>query len=260
MEAIPGKTEDVNMGMDYSLRGKTALVTGGTQGIGLAIVKEFAASGAEIIVTGLEKEKPDSLMDLDVPALKYWNVDFCDAGGLDLFTDSLRKLARLDICVNNAGINRNNAIDEAHVEDFDTLYQCNLRAPFLITKEVGRLMKNQQAGRIVNIASIWSVISRSKRAAYSASKFGLVGLTKAAAADLAPYNVLVNAVSPGFTMTELTKATLSKEDMEELQRAVPAGRFAQPDEIARLVLFLSSGMNTYISGQNIIIDGGFTSV
>ena len=121
-------------------------------------------------------------------------------------------------------------------------------------------MKKANYGRIVNIASIWSIITRERRTAYAITKSGILGLTKTSAVELAPYNILVNAVSPGFTLTELTKATLSEQEYTSLSKIVPVGRFAQPVEIARIVLFLASDMNTYISGQNIIIDGGYTNV
>ncbi len=252
--------EGMGMNVGCSLLGKIALVTGGTQGIGLSIVREFLVAGADVITTGLEKELPESLAGFDSGRLTYVHADFNDEETFQAFLESLRKLTCLDICVNNAGTNRNNPIDCVEEEDVDFLLRCNLRAPLLISREVGRVMKRQGSGRIVNIASIWSVISKAGRVSYSSTKFGVVGLTKAVSADLAPHNVLVNSVSPGFTMTELTRATLSENEIDELQGEVPLGRFADPCEIARLVLFLSSGMNTYISAQNIIIDGGFTSV
>jgi 3-oxoacyl-[acyl-carrier protein] reductase len=121
-------------------------------------------------------------------------------------------------------------------------------------------MKKMNYGRIVNIASIWSIITKPGRAVYAATKSGLVGMTRAVAVDLAPYGILVNAVSPGFVNTELTKNTLSPEECESLSSQVPMGRFAEPEEIARTVLFLSSDWNTYLTGQNLVVDGGYACV
>jgi len=121
-------------------------------------------------------------------------------------------------------------------------------------------MKKANYGRIVNIASIWSIKSRPGRTAYTITKSGIVGLTKTSSIELAPYNILVNAVSPGFTMTELTMRTLPEKEFNELKSIVPAQRFAEPSEIAKTVLFLVSDLNTYLTGQNIAIDGGFSNV
>ena len=127
-------------------------------------------------------------------------------------------------------------------------------------REISRKMKKNQYGRIVNISSIFGVISKAKRSIYTTTKFGLRGLTVTAAIELAPYKVLVNSVSPGFVLTELTKRMLSEEEIKALSGQVPLGRFAEVDEISRIVLFLASSLNTYLTGQNIVVDGGFISV
>lgn len=136
----------------------------------------------------------------------------------------------------------------------------NLKAPFLITKTVGRKMKRQGYGRIVNIASVFGVVSREQRAAYSSSKFALRGLTMAVSNELARHNVLVNAVSPGFILTDLTRRILSEQEIVDLAQQIPMRRFGKPEEIAKVVLFLASSMNTYLTGQNIIVDGGYVNV
>ena len=121
-------------------------------------------------------------------------------------------------------------------------------------------MKSQNFGKIINISSIFGVVSKKKRAAYSSTKWGLIGLTKAVALDLAPFNVQVNAISPGFVDTNLTKKILGVEKMKEISSTIPLGRLASSEEISKVALFLCSNLNTYITGQNIIVDGGYTSV
>lgn len=244
--------------MDFS--GKKVLVTGATRGIGAAIADAFADAGATLILTGTQQDVIDELNAQCSTEREYWCVDFNDRSSLDAFCARLEGIDRLDVCVNNAGINRLNPIDKIDTDDLDAVLDINLRAPFLVSRSVSRLMKRQGSGRIINIASIWSVITKSGRAAYTASKFGLVGMTKTLAADLGGDGILVNAVSPGFIMTDLTTQSLAPEEQQQLSGEVPLGRFGQPEEIAQVVLFLASDLNTYISGQNIVVDGGFTSV
>ncbi|MCF6171895.1 MAG: SDR family oxidoreductase [Bacteroidales bacterium] len=253
------------MAIDINLNGKTALVTGGTMGIGAAIAGVLHQAGANLILTGVEAQQ--HIDDLNTKAkekgihnINYVRVDFTNQESIDSFFDYLDSYEKIDICVNNAGTNRNNPIDEISIEDYDLLLDVNLKAPFLITRYVSKRMKEANYGRIVNIASIWGIKSRSGRTVYTITKSGIIGLTKTSSIELAPYNILVNAVSPGFTLTELTMKTLPEKEFNELKSIVPAKRFAEPDEIAKLVLFLVSDLNTYITGQNIAIDGGFSNV
>lgn len=250
--------------MQLDFAGRTVLVTGATRGIGAAIADAFRAANANLIVTGTN---PDAIAELNRQAkadgienMRYLAVDFSDSASLDAFLGAIDKEERIDVCVNNAGINRINAIDDILVEDLDAVLDVNLRAPFLVCRSVTRLMKKAGYGRIVNIASIWSVISKPGRSVYAATKFGLVGMTKTLAAELGASNILVNAVSPGFVETEMTASTLSQDERNALASQVPMNRFAQPEEIAKVVLFLASDQNTYLTGQNIVVDGGFVSV
>lgn len=243
---------------------RTVLITGATRGIGRAIAVAFQNANANLILTGT---KPDEIEKLNaenvsagITSVRYEAVDFGDKESLDAFLVQLEKEKRIDVCVNNAGINRLNLIDEIETSDLDAMLDINLRAPILICRSVTRTMKQAGYGRIVNIASIWSVISKPKRSVYTATKFGLVGMTKTLAAELGASNILVNAVSPGFVETDMTATTLSAEDKRELTAQVPMNRFAQPEEIAKVVLFLASDQNTYLTGQNIVVDGGFVSV
>ena len=253
------------MAINIDLSGKTALVTGGTMGIGAAIASELHKAGADLILTGVEDEDYISELNKDIinkgiNNIHYFHVDLTNNDSVDNFFKFLDGQKKIDICVNNAGTNRNNPIEEINIEDFDLLLKVNLKAPFLLTRYLSKRMKETNYGRIVNISSIWGIKSRAGRASYTITKSGIIGLTKTSSIELAPYNILVNAVSPGFTMTELTMKTLPEKEFNELKEMVPAKRFAQPIEIAKLVLFLVSDLNTYITGQNIAIDGGFSNV
>ena len=136
----------------------------------------------------------------------------------------------------------------------------NAKAPFMISKAVTKGMKARRYGRIVNIASIFGHCTKEKRSCYTTSKFALIGMSKTLAVEMAPYSVLVNSVSPGFTATELTTRVLGTEGIAEMCKQVPMKRMAMPDEISKVVLFLCSEHNTYLTGQNIIVDGGFVNV
>lgn len=250
--------------MNINFSGQTALVTGATRGIGKQIARDLAVLGADLILTGSNREQVAALnkeAGRGGKVLKKWlAVDFLNKESSQEFLDEIGTMKKIDVCINSAGINRINYIDETLLDDWHDITAVNLEAPFLITRAVSRTMKANGYGRIVNIASIFGVISKAKRSLYSASKFGLVGLTVSSSIDLAPYNVLVNAVSPGFVMTELTRRILAADEMDTLAKQVPVGRFAQPEEISKAVLFLASSQNTYITGHNLIIDGGFINV
>ena len=251
--------------MKFDFTGKTALVTGATRGIGKQIADDPADLGADLILTGTNPVRVDELnKESALAALtrkKYFSVDFKCNDSTNKFIEGLEsEYSKIDICVNNAGINKTDYIWETELEDFNNILKVNLTTPFMITRKVSKIMKKNGYGRIVNISSIFGVISREKRSIYSITKFGLRGLTLAASNELARYNVLVNAVSPGFVLTELTKSILSKKEIKGLSKQVPIGRFADPSEISKIVLFLASDINTYISGQNIVVDGGYVNV
>jgi len=221
----------------FDFSDKTILVTGGTGGIGSAVAALFDQFKGNVIVT---------------------NSKLANFKSNESVSRLLEELPDIDIWVNCAGIN---TIDELHnikEEDFDNIMQVNVKAPFLIAKHISKHMKKQQSGKIVNIASIWGEKTISKRLSYTTSKAALIGMTKTLAVELAKYNIQVNTVSPGFTNTKLTNSILTKAQIKKLVLSVPMGRMANPDEIARIVMFLCSSQNTYITGQNIIVDGGFS--
>ena len=241
--------------MKINFKDKNVLITGASRGIGNDLANSFYLSGANIISTSTRpfKVKNTKLKN------KWTNfiVDFNDDESIEEFSKNIIKY-KIDILINNAGINKINDIDKIIKDDWDKINRVNLRAPYLVSQLAAKKMIKQKKGFIVNVSSIFGVISKEKRASYSASKSGLIGLTKATAIDLAKHNILVNAVSPGFVETELTRKILSKVESNQIKKDIPLRRFAKKNEITNLIFFLCSSYNTYITGQNFVIDGGFT--
>jgi NAD(P)-dependent dehydrogenase (short-subunit alcohol dehydrogenase family) len=165
---------------------------------------------------------------------------------------------RADVLVNNVGLNVKGATETFADDEYDTLLDVNLRAPFALIRAALPAMKDRGWGRIVNITSLWSLSGNRLDAAYCASKFGLDGLTASLAAEVAPSGVLANCVAPGFVLTEAAQAAYSPQDLESIGAQIPVGRLGKPAEIASLVSWLVSEQNTYLTGQNILIDGGLT--
>ncbi len=243
------------------LTGRNALITGATRGIGKAIAQLLFDAGATVIITGTKADEIERLQKDNISdRMHYFQVDFSSESSLSDFLNYINKLKAIDILVNNAGVNRINLNTETSAEDYDFLTNINLKAPYMICREVSKMMKRDNYGRIVNITSIWSSITRPGRSLYALTKTGIVGLTKTLSVELAEHNIMVNAVGPGFTLTELTATTNTAEEIEKISSVIPIRRMAQPIEIANLVLFLCSDLNTYLTGQNIIIDGGYTNV
>lgn len=250
--------------MKIDFEGKTVLITGATKGIGKAIAKSMFDSNANLILTGTNNEEIEYLNNLNkqnrINNIVYVQADFSNIDSTKSFLDFIEKYSQIEICINNAGVNKINFFEKTSTDDLNWINDINLLAPYKILKVVGPKMIKQNYGRIVNIASIWSVITRPGRSMYSISKNAIIGLTNTLAVEWAKNNILVNAVSPGFTLTELTKATNTKEQLEKLKNEIPINRIANPDEIAKVVCFLCSDLNTYLTGKNIIIDGGYTNV
>jgi 3-oxoacyl-[acyl-carrier protein] reductase len=237
--------------VNAALAGRLAVVTGSTRGIGAAIALRVRAIGARVIATGRASAGAAP------QGCEYRSVDFADEAATTAFAQALAT-ERPDILVNNAGINRLAPFAELAADTLSALHRVNVLAPMRLCQAVLPGMRARRWGRIVNIASIWSLRSISGRAAYSASKFGLDGLTAAIAAEVAADNVLVNCVSPGFVDTELLRTMNSAEQIDALIAQVSMRRLAKPEEIAAFVAWLVGAENTYISGQNLPIDGGYT--
>jgi 3-oxoacyl-[acyl-carrier protein] reductase len=239
--------------MSNPLAGRRALVTGGTRGIGAAIAKRLRDSGANVTVTGTSStgEPP--------PGCELRAVDFTDGLATEGFAEEISGWD-VTILVNNAGINVIDRFEEIDPADFDRIQQVNVRAPLLLCQAVLPGMRRAGWGRIVNISSIFGKISREWRASYSASKFALDGMTIALAVEVASQGILANCVSPGFIDTDLTRNILGEDGIAELAGEVPMRRLGTPSEVAELVGWLAGPANTYLTGQNIAIDGGFSRI
>ncbi len=247
--------------MEISFQGQTVLITGATRGIGAALADSFEASGATLLLTGTDEAQCRQLTESAARSgsdRRYLSVDFRLPGSLTAFLEEITRLGRLDVCVNNAGINHIATLADIADSDLDAMIAIDFRAPILVTKAATAIMSRAGYGRVVNIGSVWSTVSKPKRSTYSAMKAGVHGLTIGSAIELAPHGILVNTVSPGFVMTDLTKQNNTEGEIAVMAQQVPLGRIAEPNEIASTVLFLASTSNTYITGQNLLIDGGFT--
>jgi len=186
-------------------------------------------------------------------------VDFTNRNATEKFAGEVENWG-VDILINNAGVNKISPFDQLDPDDFDKIQSVNVRAPFLLCRAVIPSMKRKKWGRIVNISSVLGKISKEYRGSYSTSKFALDGMTSALAAEVARYGILANCVAPGFIDTQLTRTVLGEKGIAEMTSKIPIGRLGRPEEIATFIVWLASPDNTYISGQNIAIDGGFTRV
>lgn len=242
------------------LTGKTAVITGGSRGIGKAIALTLAASGANVVINYTSsKEAADAVVEeakaLGVSAVAV-KADVSKSEEVEsLVKEVLNHFDSIDILINNAGITRDNLIIRMTEEDFEKVIDTNLKGAFLCTKSVGKIMIKQKSGKIINMSSVVGIIGNAGQSNYAAAKAGLIGFTKSMAKELAKRGITVNAIAPGFIETDMT-AELPEKAKEEFMRNVPLGRSGKPEDVANAVLFLSSKYSDYITGQVINIDGG----
>jgi 3-oxoacyl-[acyl-carrier protein] reductase len=240
--------------------GKTAVVTGGSRGIGRAVCLELAEGGANVVLcyAGNEAAAQETAQAVEALGAKALAVrcDVSDAVQVDaLVKSAVEAFGRIDILVNNAGITRDNLLMRMSEADFDAVVAANLKGAFLCMKAASRLMLKQRYGRIVNLSSVVGLRGNAGQVNYAASKAGVIGMTKSLAKELASRGVTVNAVAPGFIETDMT-AALSEAARSAAQGSIPMGRLGGPEDVARAVGFLASDDAAYVTGQVLAVDGG----
>jgi 3-oxoacyl-[acyl-carrier protein] reductase len=245
------------------LKDKVVLITGGARGIGRSIALLFAQEGAHIIVGDVNVQEAEKTaqeiagMGRKSAALLLDVTDFAKVE--EAINKILDKFGRIDILVNNAGITKDNLILRMSQIEWDAVINVNLKGTFNCTKAVSKPMIKQRTGKIVNIASIIGVIGNAGQANYSASKAGIIALTKTTAREFASRNITANAVAPGFIQTEMT-AKLPQELKDKMLANIPLGKLGSPEDVANACLFLASSEADYITGQTLIVDGGMVMV
>ena len=243
-----------------SLKGKTAIITGGSRGIGKACAIYLAKQGADIVFnysnnSSMAEETADEIKNLGVK-VQAVKADVKSSQDIDyLFNQALENLNSIDILVNNAGITRDTLLIRMKEEDWDTVLDINLKGVYLTCKAAAKHMMKKRQGRIINISSVVGITGNPGQANYAASKAGIIGFSKSIAKELAPRGILVNVVAPGFIDTDMT-SVLGEKVKDNILSQIPLGRYGSPEDVAKLVTFLASDDNQYITGQVINIDGG----
>lgn len=242
------------------LSGKTVLITGGTSGIGLAIAECFAAHGAQVTVLGTNPEKgAQAVQSIQEKAPgstpRFLPVDVSNFQKVD---ETIASLGKIDILVNCAGITRDGLLMKMTEEDWDKVLDVNAKSCFNTCKAVIRQMLKARSGKILNIASVIGLVGNPGQVNYAASKGAIIAMTKALALEVAPRNIQVNCIAPGFIRTAMTDA-LTEDQREGILKRIPLGRMGLPEEVANAALFLASSLADYITGQVITVDGGMVT-
>ena len=242
------------------LKGKTAIITGATRGIGRGIAKTFAEHGANVLFTfsssfDLAKEIENELSNKEI-VVKGFKSDASNFEDCQRLVDEITKdFPVIDILINNAGITKDNLLMRMQEEDFDRVIDVNLKSVFNMTKAIQRTMLKQRFGSIINMGSVVGVKGNAGQSNYSASKAGIIGFSKSIALELGSRNIRSNVIAPGFIETEMTKK-LSEEVVDKWRNAIPLKRGGTPEDIANVCVFLASDLSSYITGQVINVDGG----
>lgn len=252
--------QNKNKNENGRLAGQTAVVTGASRGIGRAIALKLASEGASVVINYQgSKERAEAVkaeIEEQGGTAYLYQCNVADFGACEEFLKAVtEQTGRLDILVNNAGITRDGLLMRMSEEDYDAVLNTNLKGTFHCIRFASRQMLKQKSGRIINISSVSGVLGNAGQANYSASKAGIIGLTKSAARELASRGIMVNAIAPGFVNTEMTEG-LSEKVKEGAVAQIPLGRFGEPEDIAEAALFLASESARYMTGQVLHVDGG----
>lgn len=242
------------------LKGKKVLVTGASGGIGKAIAIELSSNGADLCLTGRNKSELESLQKLIGGNCEIIISDLSKSEGIDELVNSAQeKMGQIDILINNAGITRDNLFMRMSEEDWNEVINVNLNSIFKLTKQLIKGMIKRRYGRIINITSVIGVAGGAGQSNYSASKAGIIAMSKSLAQEVGSRSVTVNSIAPGFIETNMT-AELSDDRKEEILHSISVGRLGKPDDIAGAVCFLASDKASYITGQTIHINGGMLMI
>jgi gluconate 5-dehydrogenase len=249
----------------FDLRGKTALITGSSRGLGFAIAEGLADAGARVVLNGIDEERlRSSVQDLSNKGFDAQGVAFTvteEAAVVAAFDDLNRKGIHIDILVNNAGIQFRKPMLELATSDWNRVIDTNLTSAFVVGREAARRMVPRKSGKIINIGSLTSELARATVAPYTVAKGGIKMLTKAMAAEWGSSGIQANAIGPGYMATDMNSALIANEDFDKwVKGRTPAGRWGQPDELAGTAVFLASRASDYVNGQIIYVDGGMISV
>jgi D-threitol dehydrogenase (NAD+) len=252
-------SQDKPLDLSFGLDGKVALVTGGASGIGAAIVDTFVAKGARVAVVDLDGDAAAKKAAEHGGLASGYGCDVTDPSAVDAAVDAvLAEYGHIDILVNSAGVAILAPAEDLTVSAFDTTISVNLKGTFLVCQAVGRHLLAQGSGKIINLASQAATVALDQHAAYCASKFAVVGLSKVLASEWAGRGVTVNTVSPTVVLTDLGRKAWAGPKGDALKAQIPTGRFALPEEIAATVLFLASGAADMVNGADLLVDGGYT--
>jgi NAD(P)-dependent dehydrogenase (short-subunit alcohol dehydrogenase family) len=248
----------------FDLSGRVALITGGNKGLGKAMARGFAEAGASVVIASRHEDELKAALDEILAGTNskgtYVVTDVSKRDELNrLGRVALERMGKVDILVNNAGMNAPQAIDEVTDETWDRVVEVNLSSAMALTRAIVPQMKPRKWGRVVHISSIMGQVSKERRNVYSATKAALVGLAKASALDLGPYNITVNCIAPGPFLTDMPMSVLSEAEKKVFADRTALGRWAQPRELVGPVLMLCSEAGSYVTGQVITVDGGYVS-